>query len=80
MHTAWLDAEAFAHRSLYLEDIEELLALEKVLLSTDVVLVLRRLKLHFVTFGHHGPPTWFLSFRRSGRLSVHLGAIAKLVA
>ena len=78
MHAAWLHAEAFAHGSLHLEDVEELLALVKVLRTTDVVLVFRRLKLHVVTFAHHGPPAWFLRF--CGQWSAHLGASAKLVA
>ena len=76
MHAAWLHAEAFAHGSLHLEDVEELLAFEKVLHATDVVLVLRRLKLHVVSFDHLCPPAWFLC----GQWSAHLGAIAKLVA
>ena len=51
-----------------------------MLLSTDVVLVLRRLKLHIVTFGHHGPPTWLLFFGCCGRGQLRLGATAKLIA
>lgn len=78
MHAAWLNAEAFAHGSLHLEDVEELFALEKVLRTTDVVLVLRRLKLHVVSFDHLCPPAWFLRFY--GQWSAHLGAITKLVA
>jgi len=39
MDTARLDTEAFAHGSLELEDIEQLLALEEVMLSAAIFIV-----------------------------------------